>query len=386
MLKLLFLSFCTLTAAISNAQQAGVRKSLPLAGEWKFRIDSLDQGITGKWYDVLADDSIKLPGSMTENGKGDEISARTPWTGDIIDSSYFKLEKYSQYRRPGNIKIPFWLKPAKYYKGVAWYQKEFDLPSGWLGKNLVLFLERCHWQTTVYVNGKMAGSFNSLEVPHEYDITEFLVGGKNRISIRIDNRVLIPIGSNSHSISDHTQTNWNGIIGDISLKAIPNIFISNVAIYPEVREKRAKVIIDLTNKTGKPFKGELALQAKSFNTPVRQRVKEKLVPVAGSSRDLQLIIDYPMGDSIQLWNEFTPALYKLSVTIRNSGGTAIDHLSADFGMREFKANGKKIEVNGQQGFIRGTSESCTFPLTGYPPHRCRVMGESARRHEALGIE
>ncbi len=70
MLKLLFLSFCTLTAAISYAQQTGVRKSLSLAGEWKFRIDSLDEGITGKWYDELATDSVKLPGSMTKNGKG----------------------------------------------------------------------------------------------------------------------------------------------------------------------------------------------------------------------------------------------------------------------------------------------------------------------------
>ena len=63
-----------------------------------------------------------------------------------------------------------------------------------------------------------AGTQNSLATPHEYDITE-LLAGKNLISIRIDNRIIIPVGENSHSISDHTQSNWNGIIGDISLRS-----------------------------------------------------------------------------------------------------------------------------------------------------------------------
>ena len=58
---------------------------------------------------------------------------------------------------------------------------------------------------------------NSLATPHEYDLTDLLVPGKNRISIRMDNRVIIPIGVNSHSISDHTQSNWNGITGEIYL-------------------------------------------------------------------------------------------------------------------------------------------------------------------------
>jgi hypothetical protein len=50
----------------------------------------------------------------------------TGWTGSIVDRSYFTEERYAKYRQPGNIKIPFWLKPVKYYAGAAWYQKEVD--------------------------------------------------------------------------------------------------------------------------------------------------------------------------------------------------------------------------------------------------------------------
>ena len=137
-----------------------VRESFSLEGEWKFRIDSLDQGLQDNWYEQLSDETVHLPGSMAENGKGDEVTLQTPWTGDIVDKSYFTGKKYEKYRQPGNIKIPFWLKPVKYYKGAAWYQKVFDLPAGWQGKNVVLFIERAHWESTVYINGKKAGSEN----------------------------------------------------------------------------------------------------------------------------------------------------------------------------------------------------------------------------------
>ena len=69
-----------------------------LAGEWKFRIDSLDLGISEKWYTTLAAETVKLPGSMAENGKGDEVTLKTPWTGDILDRSYFSGKKYENCR------------------------------------------------------------------------------------------------------------------------------------------------------------------------------------------------------------------------------------------------------------------------------------------------
>jgi hypothetical protein len=349
------------------SQDREMRDKFSLAGVWNFRIDSLDQGTTEKWYKGLFDETVKLPGSMAENGKGDEVTVNTDWTGDIVDKSYFTQEKYARYRHPGNIKIPFWLKPVKYYKGAAWYQKEFDLPSGWEGKNIILFLERPHWESTVYINDKKIGSENSLAVPHQFDITDFLISGKNRISIRIDNRVVIPVGVNSHSISDHTQSNWNGITGDISLKATSKVFISDVRVYPDIQTKKAKIIVALINKSGTPFKGKVTLQAESFNSDIPQKLKSKVVSAKTSSNDLQLVIDYPMGNKIQLWNEFTPALYKLSVNLKGSRGEIIDYKSEYFGMREFKTKGTRFEVNGQRIFLRGTLECCIFPLTGYPP-------------------
>ena len=361
-LVILLLIVCSCTN-----NKVSVRQNLSLAGEWKFRIDSLDTGVENQWYNEMAAETVRLPGSMAENGKGDEVTLKTNWTGEIVDKSYFTDKKYERYRQPGNIKIPFWLKPVKYYKGPAWYQKEVDIPAGWKGKNVVLFLERPHWGSTVYVNDKEAGSENSLAVPHQFDITDLLMPGKNRISIRIDNRVIVPVGINSHSITDHTQSNWNGIVGEISLIAKSKTYISDISVYPDISGKKAKVIIAIANTSKTPFKGEIVVQGRSFNTDTSLKLSSVVVSANTNSNDLQLIVDYPMGDKILLWSEFSPSLYKLTVNLKGSNGDVVDSLSRNFGMREFKTQGTRFEVNGRQIFLRGTLECCIFPLTGYPP-------------------
>ena len=158
-----------------------------------------------------------------------------------------------------------WLTPVKYYSGVAWYQKDVNIPAEWKGKSIELFLERCHWETQVWVDNKQVGTRNSLGTPHVYDLTKELAPGKHRISIRVNNNVIIDVGINSHSISDHTQSNWNGIVGKIELRALSPVRISSIKIFPDIHKKTADVKIYTVNNSGKSWKGKLILSAKSSN-------------------------------------------------------------------------------------------------------------------------
>lgn len=97
-----------------------VENKMDLSGTWKFAVDPNDKGITEKWFAKPLADQVTLPGSMASNGKGDDITLNTAWTGQIVDSSYFKSPEYAKYREPGNIKIPFWLQSVKHYQGAAW--------------------------------------------------------------------------------------------------------------------------------------------------------------------------------------------------------------------------------------------------------------------------
>ncbi len=113
-----------LTILFSLNSFNGKAQVINLEGNWQFQMDRNDEGVTGKWYNKNLSDVIKLPGSMAEFLKGDEITLKTKWTGSIYDSSFYFIPRLEKYRQPGNIHIPFWLTPAKHYVGAAWYQKK----------------------------------------------------------------------------------------------------------------------------------------------------------------------------------------------------------------------------------------------------------------------
>jgi hypothetical protein len=350
LLLFVFLSGCT-----SKTVQ-----KIDLSGEWKFAIDSLDLGISEKWFNQELAEKITLPGSMTTNGKGNEITLKTPWIGQIVDSSFYIKPEYAKFRQPGNIKIPFWLQPVKYYKGAAWYQKEVTIPENWDGQFIGLFLERCHWESKLWIDNKQVGMQNSLGTPHKYDLTKFLTPGKHRISLCIDNRVKdIDPGINSHSISDHTQSNWNGLVGQLYLEARPLVHIENIQVYPDIQVKKITAQIKVENPTGKA-------NSVKFNLKVKETGINKEQKFDLSDGENIIRIGLEMGSDVKLWNEFHPNLYSLEVELSDKSSEQTDVATTTFGMREFKTEGKHILINGHPTFLRGTLECAIFPKTGYP--------------------
>ncbi|OQP38738.1 beta-glucuronidase [Niastella yeongjuensis] len=339
---------------------------LSLAGNWQFQIDRNDVGVQEQWFNKKLGDNIKLPGSMLTNGKGDDVTLQTKWTGSIYDSSWFFNPRMEKYRQPGNLKFPFWLTPAKYYVGAAWYQKEVTIPASWTNQHIELFLERCHTETLVWVDGKEAGMQNSLVAPHVYDLTTLLSPGKHVISVRVDNRIkAINVGPDSHSITDHTEGNWNGIIGKMELKAAPVVHVENMQVYPDVANKQAIVIVTL--KGQQEGKATITLGATAFNTKIPHQVPAVSASIALNKDTLtthQFMV--PMTDEVQLWDEFNPALYKLQLTLQTPNGEK-ELKEITFGMRSFKIVGTGFTINDRPVFLRGTVNNCEFPLTGFPP-------------------
>ncbi|MGC4104322.1 exo-beta-1,4-galactosidase [Ferruginibacter sp.] len=340
-------------------------QTISLAGQWDFKMDPNDVGIAEKWFNKKLDDHVTLPGSMLSNNKGNEVTIDTKWTGSIYDSSWYFMPRLAKYRQPGNLHFPFWLTPNKYYVGVAWYSKTIVIPAGWAQQNIQLFLERVHTISTVWIDGKEAGTQNSLATAHEYDCAAFLQPGKHTITIRLDNRITdMNVGPDSHSVTDHTQGNWNGIIGKMELRAVPKTFIKNVQVYPDVKNKRARVLITACNDADNTAAIVIGLSANAFNTKTAHRVTiKKNAEITKGDTVLELIL--PMTDQVQLWSEFDPVLYELHTVI--SGKNAQSSSITQFGMREFGVDGTQFTINDQKTFLRGTVNNCEFPLTGFPP-------------------
>ncbi|MFW6370314.1 MAG: sugar-binding domain-containing protein [Bacteroidota bacterium] len=222
--------------------------AIDLSGEWQFRIDPADVGEKENWFELNFDENIILPGSMVENGKGYDITLETKWTGGIQNPEWYKDPNYAPYHDPDNIRFPFWLQPEKKYTGAAWYRKEIFIPKDWSGKPVFLKLERPHWESVVWVNSSKVDMQNSLATPHVFNISEFIRKGENSITIRIDNRTKdIDVGENSHSISDHTQSNWNGMIGELTVFAKNTIYFEQVDIFPNAANKAVEIKATVVN-------------------------------------------------------------------------------------------------------------------------------------------
>lgn len=295
------LLFCT------NAIHA--QQTIDLAGTWRF----------GTGEHPTLNETITLPGSMLTNGKGNEVTAATEWTGSTYDSSYYFNPHMEKYRVPGQVKYPFFLTPEKHYVGHAWYERTVTVPKSWKKRRVTLFLERPHIETTVYVNGQEAGHQMSLSIPHQYDITNLVKFGKpNTIRIDIYNGIEnVGVGKDSHSVTDQTQGNWNGIVGKMELRSTPIIY-------------RKRVVTDWAKKE------------------VRIDINEAQYTL-------------PIESGMQPWDEFHPNLYTRTVVYHG------DSIPVTFGLREIDIRGRQFYLNDRPIWMRGTVENCCFPLTGYPP-------------------
>ena len=362
--------------------------NIDLSGQWQFCIDRNDDGERNGWYKsgYLFPESVSLPGSMTDNLKGDVPSLTTPWVGALYDSSFYFNPKMAPYRNSENLKFPFFLTPLRHYVGKAWYKRDIVISdttdiTGW-----ELFLERPHIISRVWINGQPLVPAhdticNSLSVPHVHKLSNLLHHGTNTIAICIDNDPdKVCVGKDSHSVTDQTQGCWNGIIGDMQLR--PFNPVRDCQVYPDIDTHTARIVLTLQG-IGSDQDASISLRATSFNTDCHHSVFSGVTNVKlrnSSETKLELLLD--MGEGMLLWDEFNPQLYNLQVQVESASRTYAHHTV--FGMRKVEIRDRMFYVNGREVQLRGNVENCVFPLTGYPPtdleswlqvfRRCREFG------------
>lgn len=356
---ILFFSFILFLSSKVWAQER-----LSLEGSWTVKLDPSDVGVREHWWNSAFTEKVILPGSLATNGLGDTISLGTKWTGDIFDSTYFFSEKYAKYRQK-NIKIPFWLKPDKSYVGVAWYKKMVTIPDNWLQKKVILHLERCHWECSVFVNGNFCGTQNSLVSPQDFDISGYLKKTGNTITLRVDNSIKINIGFNSSSITDHTQTNWNGVIGNLFLQAKEQISIESVRVNSDIETSEVELLVGMDNRIRPQSGANIKLQVSLKDKPQEVLVeKQEIIHLDKGKSFVKLSFTLKQA---RLWDEFSPSLYVVKLILSDSlSSQRLDSQEVTFGFRKVSTKDKQIYLNNHPIFLRGEVDCAGFPLTGYP--------------------
>ena len=306
---------------------------MDLSGLWRFQLDPMGFGKTpgSELYLSKLTETITLPGSMDEGGKGiQNIVAH-------VDRLSRKFE----------------------YCGQAWYQREVVIPEDWKGKEVILSLERCHWETAVFVDGEPVATDERLSTPNRFILTKQLTPGLHTLTLCVDNRLKYPMDQWTHGTTEYTQTNWNGVAGRMELIAKPACYIEKMDIYPDTETGKVKVSLAL-HTAGNPVKGTLTLHIREKGG---KEVCRAVVPVALSGAST-IEHELALGKDMKLWDEFSPALYDLTATLDTEAGE--DLRSSVFGMRHVEQGRHHVRLNGRDIHLRGVLDCCVFPITGYP--------------------
>ncbi len=169
---------------------------IPLAGEWRVVLERERGGealAPPSAEDFAAAEPIRLPATLGVAGLGN-AGVDDPGTARLA-------ERHS-------------------FTGRAWYRREIEIPAAAAGRDLYLSLERTK-VTRVWLDGSFIGGGRHLCVPQRFVLPAALTGeGGHVLTVMVDNGrcpELPDFTFNSHQNSDQTQTNWNGIIGRMSL-------------------------------------------------------------------------------------------------------------------------------------------------------------------------
>jgi hypothetical protein len=292
---------------------------ISLAGQWRFAFDMKAAGINycGGWYTRKLTETLILPGSAVGNKKG----------------------IFNTMEDVDNIGEPY------SYVGVAWYQRDIDIPQDYAGKSIALILPRTCC-TMVWVDNVFIGESDAAQSPQVYNLSAAAFPGRRQLTIRVDNTPQRP--------ANYTLGRMrNGIDGDIRLEIRDSVYIKNVLVRPEVRRNRARVEVTVGNMTGIPVRGLLEFRTRC--EAAGHVIRDKAIDMLVEGTEKLLWLELYMGEDFHSWDEFTPNLYDLNVLLNASNGLGSyrDSESLRFGMRSFESRDKQIWCNDNMVFLRG---------------------------------
>jgi hypothetical protein len=307
---------------------------MDLSGIWRFQLDQMNFGKTpgSELYKKTLPETINLPGSTDESGKG-------------VKNTFSHIDRLSRRFE---------------YEGQAWFQREVLIPEEWENKEIILFLERCHWETSVYVDGKYAEANERLSTPNRFVLTKQMTPGLHTLTLCVDNRIKYPMDNWNHGMTEYTQTNWNGVVGKMELIAKNKTYIRRMNIYPDIKENNITAKLNLVNNRGNSS-GELRLTVREKNgKTVAETTKQ--ISLSGSLPEISYEIS--LGKNIRLWDEFAPDLYQIEALL--TVNEEKDAHTVTFGMRNIEQGTHHIRLNDRNIHLRGVLDCAVFPLTGYP--------------------
>lgn len=280
---------------------------IDLSGQWRVKLDAEKQETMPQAYP----ETMMLPGTTSAAGLGMPNPAKE--RGCLTDA----------YR----------------FEGAVWFMRTFTA-GDWTGEQTMLTLERTR-KTTVYLDGRPIGHQESLCTPHRYFLPP-VHAGEHTLVIRVDNTDYPTRGG--HLTSPDTQSNWNGITGEISL-TVAHTLLTDLTVRPDLRRGCLRV------------HGHIIGAPDGVAGIVLPGQMEHLLPYRRGVLDGEC----PLKGNEAFWDEAHPEIHTISIDLDG------DVYETTFGLRDVRTLGRRLLINGRETFLRGKVDNLLYPKTGYTP-------------------
>ncbi len=320
---------------------------LSLNGLWKFthavNPTQVIPGFERPEYDCRGWKEIRVPAHIQLEGYGAPQYCNTeyPWDG---------MGDF----RPGDL--------PEDYNPVACYVKYFRLPESMRGKRLFISFQGVESCVALWLNGTYIGFSSDSFTPHEFELTDALREGENKLACRVYRWCA---GS---WLEDQDFLRFSGIFRDVYLYAVPAAHVWNMKITAEPDETFTKGILQWQVKTETPEGTRLSVRLKDGGKILAEGegTVSGVLETAGI-----LTVDHP-----RLWSAEDPYLYRLEATLTAPDGTK-ETACQQIGFRKIEIRDSIIRINGVRVVFKGTNRHDFCGETG------RAVTEEKIRRDLL---
>ncbi|MBV9610027.1 MAG: hypothetical protein JO187_10760, partial [Acidobacteria bacterium] len=270
------------------------------------------------------------------------------------------------------------------------YRTEFEAPEFKDTRHVLLKFGAVDYFCEVFLNGISIGTHEGGYTPFSFDVTSTVRPGPNKLLVRVidppmdedENRALFP--SMMYNEIPHGKQNWyvqnSGIWQGVRLEFCPSLYIDQIHVTPRLSgyfEVEARLAgIGMTAGAGElPHSTKLAIRI--YDSSGRS-VFENTQPVgAAQILNVQGSITNP-----RLWSPDDPSLYYLDAWLE---GAVHYRRRVRFGIRELKAEGGTLYVNGKPMFMVGALDQDFYPETVHSPASEEFVRDMMLKAKRLGI-
>lgn len=237
----------------------------------------------------------------------------------------------------GEILVPFAVESALSGVGkkftasdALWYERDFEVPADWSGRNVLLNFGAVDHSCDVWVNGEKVGSHSGGYTPFSFDITKALKSGKNVLRVKVvdptddPEACFQPRGKQSLKPKGCFYTAVSGIWQTVWLEPVSEKHLANVKYTADVDKSR--LCVEVSAPEGCSFEVEL-LDGGSAVASAKG--------TAGAKAYLQV-------ENPKLWSPESPYLYGTKVRLFDAG-RQVDEVSGYAAMRKI---GREVLVKG----------------------------------------